>query len=60
MNIAALSPATAATHTARPPEVSEGSGPDHDGDADDNGISGKPGVSAALPKGVGVSVDTKA
>ncbi|MDE1939781.1 MAG: hypothetical protein KGI68_12230 [Alphaproteobacteria bacterium] len=60
MNIAALPSAMAAMHTARTPEASEGPGPDHDGDADDKGVSSTAGASAAPPKGMGVSVDTKA
>jgi len=60
MNIAALPSTMSAQQPVRTPEASEGPGPDHDGDADDNGVASSTGVSASLPKGMGVSVDTKA
>ncbi len=60
MSIAALPSTMAAMHTARAPEASEGPGPDHDGDADNSSVASTAGTSAAPPKGMGVSVDTKA
>jgi len=57
MNIAAL-PST--IPTARTPEASEAPVPAKDGDADDKGVAKQVNTSAALPKGVGASVDSKA
>jgi hypothetical protein len=60
MNIAALQSTMSATQTARTPEALEGPGPDHDGDADDKGVSSTSGVSASPPSGMGAAVDIKA
>jgi len=59
MNIAALPSASPALQMMRTPEASEGRGPDHDGDADDKGISASKTVSAP-PAGMGSAVDVKA
>lgn len=60
MNIAALPSTMSAMPSMRTPEASEGPGPDHDGDADDKGVSSSSGVSAAPPSGMGAAIDIKA
>lgn len=61
MSISALNSAMPAMYTAHSPEAKEGPGPDHDGDADDKGVSSASITSAAaLPPGVGKTVNTVA
>lgn len=60
MNIAALPSTMSAMPSMRTPEASEGLGSDHDGDADDKGVSSSSSVSAAPPSGMGAAVDIKA
>ena len=60
MSVAALPSTMPALQTLRTPEVSEGPGPDHDGDADDKGVASLAGPSSPAPKGMGVLVDTRA
>jgi hypothetical protein len=60
MNISALSTTTSAKPAMRIPEPLEAPGPVKDGDADDKGIAKQVNSSAALPKDVGASVDSKA
>jgi hypothetical protein len=60
MNIAALSSQASALQMMRPSEASEGPGPDHDGDADDKGVSGATSVPSQPPAGMGTAVDIKA
>lgn len=57
MSIAAL-PSTMSA-VPRTPQASEAPGQDHDGDADNKGVASSSPPSAALPKGLGVAVDTK-
>ena len=60
MNVTTVSPPASVMPTARPPEASEGPGPDHDGDKDDGGIGAASNVSPAPPTGMGAALDTKA
>jgi hypothetical protein len=61
MSITALSSAMTAMPLSHTPEGKEGPGPDHDGDADDKGISAATSaMPAALPQGMGGVVNTKA
>ena len=60
MSVAALPSTMPALQTVRVLEASEGPGPDHDGDADDKGVANLAGLSSPAPKGMGVSVDTRA
>ena len=60
MNIAALPRATSNIPVTKTPEALEAPGPAKDGDADDKGVAKQVNTSAALPKGVGASVDSKA
>jgi len=60
MNIAALPSQASALHVMRPSEASEGPSPDHDGDADDKGVSAATTVSASPPRGMGTAVDVTA
>ena len=60
MSIAALPSTMSAMQGVRTPEASEGSGPDHDGDADDKGVPSVSGVTADLPVGMGAAVNIRA
>jgi hypothetical protein len=58
MTISSIASSSVAA-VARSPEATEGPGPDRDGDGDDAGAA-KPAQQAALPAGVGVTVDKSA
>ena len=62
MSITAVSSAAPTAFAQRVPEAVEGPGPDHDGDADNKGVSGVQGssISPAVPQGMGSAVNTKA
>jgi hypothetical protein len=62
MTVTALSPPAQPFQLSRTPEAAEGSKPDRDSDADDRnvGATANAGVSAAAPKGMGATVDTRA
>ena len=59
MSITALPSTMSAVPPTRTPQASEAPGRDHDGDADNQGVANSAPPSAALPKGLGVAVDTK-
>ena len=56
MHIASIGSQPAPSITPKTPEISEGAGPDHDGDADDKGKA----IQSLTAPGVGQAVDTKA
>ena len=62
MSISALASTAPAMVASRTPEAMEGPGPDHDGDADNKGVSAlqAPANSQAAPNGMGAVVNTKA
>lgn len=62
MSISAIGFHTSTLQPAKAPESAEGPGPDHDGDADDKGVTSAASGSAAplTPGGMGLAVNTKA
>jgi hypothetical protein len=60
MHISAAAPMMHAMQISRAPEATEGPGPDHDGDADDKGVSAVSSQPSAAPAGMGKSVNVMA
>jgi len=62
MSILAVASTAPPMVAPRTPEAKEGPGPDHDGDADDKGVSAlqAPAISQAAPNGMGTVVNAKA
>ena len=60
MHILAATPTVHAMQISRTPEAMEGPGPDHDGDADDKGVSAASSHPPAAPAGMGKSVNVTA
>lgn len=61
MSITAIASTVPAAHAQRIPEAMEGLGSDHDGDADDKGVSAPSvGNVSSAPPGMGAAVDTQA